>query len=59
MIQAKEKLQNYDGDVMILCGDTPLLKESTLKSLYQYHKESSAVTTNLLLFMKIHLGMEE
>ena len=47
VIQAKEKLQNYDGDVMILCGDTPLLKESTLKSLYQYHKESGAVTTIL------------
>lgn len=47
VLQAKEKLQNYDGDVMILCGDTPLLKESTLKSLYQYHKESGAVTTIL------------
>lgn len=47
VIQAKEKLQNYDGDVMILYGDTPLLKESTLKSLYQYHKESGAVTTIL------------
>ena len=47
VIQAKEKLKNYDGDVMILCGDTPLLKESTLKSLYQYHKESGAVTTIL------------
>ena len=47
VIQAKEKLQNYDGDVMILYGDTPLLKESTLKSLHQYHKESGAVTTIL------------
>ena len=47
VIQAKEKLQEYDGDVMILCGDTPLLRESTLKSLYNYHKESGAVTTIL------------
>lgn len=47
VIQAKEKLQNYDGDVMVLCGDTPLLKESTLKSLYEFHKESGAVTTIL------------
>lgn len=47
VIQAKEKLQDYDGDVMVLCGDTPLLKESTLKSLYEYHKESNAVTTIL------------
>ena len=47
VIQAKEKLKGYDGDVMILCGDTPLLRESTLKSLYDYHKESGAVTTIL------------
>lgn len=47
VIQAKEKLEDYDGDVMILCGDTPLLRESTLKSLYEYHKESGAVTTIL------------
>lgn len=47
VIQAKEKLEGYDGDVMILCGDTPLLRESTLKSLYEYHKESGAVTTIL------------
>lgn len=47
VIQTKEKLEGYDGDVMILCGDTPLLRESTLKSLYEYHKESGAVTTIL------------
>lgn len=47
VIQAKEKLEGYDGDVMILYGDTPLLRESTLKSLYKYHKESGAVTTIL------------
>lgn len=47
VIQAKEKLKGYDGDVMILYGDTPLLRESTLKSLYEYHKESGAVTTIL------------
>lgn len=47
VIQAKEKLEGYDGDIMILYGDTPLLRESTLKSLYEYHKESGAVTTIL------------
>ncbi len=47
VIQAKEKLQNYDGDVMVLCGDTPLLREETLRALYDFHKESKAVTTIL------------
>ena len=47
VIQAKEKLADYDGDVMILCGDTPLLREETLRNLYNFHKESGAVTTLL------------
>lgn len=47
VIQAKEKLQSYDGDVMILCGDTPLLREETLKELYQFHKNNQADTTIL------------
>ncbi|MGL4904543.1 MAG: bifunctional UDP-N-acetylglucosamine diphosphorylase/glucosamine-1-phosphate N-acetyltransferase GlmU [Cetobacterium sp.] len=45
--QAKEKLNNFDGTVMVLCGDTPLLKEETLKNLYNYHKTTGAVTTVL------------
>lgn len=47
VMQAKEKLKNYDGDVMILCGDTPLLKAETLKSLYDFHKSTNATTTIL------------
>ncbi len=47
VIQAKEKLADYDGDVMVLCGDTPLLREETLRDLYNFHKESGAVTTIL------------
>ena len=47
VIQAKEKLADYDGDVMVLCGDTPLLREETLRKLYNFHKESGAVTTIL------------
>ena len=45
--QAKEKLANYDGDVMVLCGDTPLLRAEKLKKLYEYHKEKGAATTIL------------
>ena len=47
VIQAKEKLKDFDGTVMILCGDTPLLREETLKNLYNYHKETGATTTIL------------
>lgn len=45
--QAKEKLANYDGDVMVLCGDTPLLRPETLKKLHDYHKAKGATTTIL------------
>lgn len=44
---AKDKLKDYDGDVMVLCGDTPLLRAETLKSLYEYHKKNNAITTIL------------
>ena len=34
-----------DGDTLILCGDTPLIKAETLKSLYEIHKkEENGVT---------------
>lgn len=47
VMQAKEKLKDYDGDVMILCGDTPLLKSETLKALFDFHKSTNATTTIL------------
>ncbi len=47
IIQAKDLLKDYDGDVMILCGDTPLLKHETLKEMYETHKKSGVATTIL------------
>ena len=47
IIQARELLKDYEGDVMILCGDTPLLRHETLKSMYEAHKKSGVSTTIL------------
>ena len=47
VLQAKDKLKDYDGDVMVLCGDTPLLREETLRDLYKFHKDTDSVTTIL------------
>jgi bifunctional UDP-N-acetylglucosamine pyrophosphorylase/glucosamine-1-phosphate N-acetyltransferase len=47
VMMAKEKFQNYSGDIMVLCGDTPLLKPETLKNLYLTHKKTGSVTTIL------------
>ncbi len=47
IMQAYELLKDYDGDVMILCGDTPLLRYETLKEMYEAHKKSGVATTIL------------
>jgi len=44
-------LKDYDGQVIILCGDTPLIKESTLKKFIEYHNNvSSDVTVMSTIF---------
>ena len=47
IMQAESLLKDYDGDVMILCGDTPLLRYETLKKMYETHKKSGVATTIL------------
>lgn len=42
IIQAKSHLENYVGDVIILCGDTPLLRKQTLENLYKTYQEEKA-----------------
>ena len=38
---AKEKLEEYKQDVLITCGDTPLIKEETLSKMISVFKEKS------------------
>lgn len=38
-------LENFDGLALILCGDTPLIKEETLKNFIEYHKNSNSDLT--------------
>ena len=40
-------LKNYRGDILILCGDTPLLNKTVIKELVDKHKESKTVCTFL------------
>ncbi|MFP4527104.1 MAG: sugar phosphate nucleotidyltransferase [Candidatus Kapaibacterium sp.] len=40
--QAEPKLEGFDGDVLILCGDVPLLRESTLRKFIDSHREADA-----------------
>lgn len=47
VMQAKDKLKDYNGVTMVLCGDTPLLREETLKKLYDEHIKTEASITIL------------
>lgn len=39
------QLENYDGLVLILCGDTPLVREETLKKFVEFHKSQNSDLT--------------
>ena len=36
------ELKGFDGDLLVLNGDVPLLQEETLSSLLKFHKKSNA-----------------
>ena len=38
-------LENFDGEVIILCGDSPLITEATLKEFEKYHKSINSDIT--------------
>ncbi len=45
--QTKEILKDYNGDILVLCGDTPLITANTVKRLASAHKETGASATLL------------
>jgi len=47
VLQTSEALKDFDGDVLVLSGDVPLLTEETVKALVGYHRTSGAVATIL------------
>ena len=38
-------LKDFDGEVIILCGDTPLITSETLKEFVEFHKKNNADLT--------------
>jgi UDP-N-acetylglucosamine diphosphorylase/glucosamine-1-phosphate N-acetyltransferase len=47
VLQAKDVLADYKGLTVILCGDVPLLKSATIKSLIDNHLADQAVVSVL------------
>lgn len=47
VLQAKDKFVGFNGDILILCGDVPLLPSSTVKGLLDCHFSTGAAITVL------------
>jgi bifunctional UDP-N-acetylglucosamine pyrophosphorylase/glucosamine-1-phosphate N-acetyltransferase len=45
VLQAREELSGYEGDVLVLYGDVPLIKEETLRALLEKHRKTRAAAT--------------
>ena len=45
--QARAALEGFDGDMLVLSGDVPLLSEKTVRALIGYHRTTDAVATIL------------
>ncbi|MGM0410624.1 MAG: bifunctional UDP-N-acetylglucosamine diphosphorylase/glucosamine-1-phosphate N-acetyltransferase GlmU [Bacillota bacterium] len=42
VMQAKKQIKAHDGPVLVLYGDTPLLKKTTIENLINSHQENNA-----------------
>ncbi len=47
LLSAAPALEDFDGDVLVCCGDTPLLTSQTLRSVVETHREGEATATVL------------
>ncbi len=47
----EEHFQDEESDILILCGDVPLLTAATIDRIYQIHKEQNASCTVLTAFL--------
>ncbi len=47
LLASQAALANFSGTIMVLCGDTPLLRAETLRQFYQAHQASGAQATVL------------
>lgn len=47
VMAAFSALDGFDGDVLVCCGDMPLIRRETYQALYQTHRETGALCTML------------
>jgi len=47
VLKAKNKLEDFEGEILILCGDVPFLGGGTIKNLVRTHRRTKAKATVL------------
>lgn len=47
VMQATDILKDKEGITIVVCGDTPLIKATTMEALFKHHEETSAKATIL------------
>jgi len=52
VLAARQALAGFEGDILLMAGDTPLLKEGSLQTLLSMHRETGALLSFLTSHMK-------
>ncbi len=52
VLAARGALKGFNGDVVVICGDTPLIRHDTIRAVIDRHKKSGAVATILTVDLK-------
>ncbi|HAI21532.1 MAG TPA: bifunctional UDP-N-acetylglucosamine diphosphorylase/glucosamine-1-phosphate N-acetyltransferase GlmU [Clostridiales bacterium UBA8153] len=47
LLQTRDRLEGIDGDILVVCGDTPLLDPQDLRDLMAMHRQERAAATIL------------
>ncbi len=56
LLCAEQSLNGFTGDLLLLCGDVPLLRDTTLRALLAHHRKTSASVTILTAQMQDPTG---
>ncbi len=52
VLQARSPLSDFEGTILVLCGDVPFLRVQTVKELIQTHQKTNAVASVLTAFLE-------
>jgi bifunctional UDP-N-acetylglucosamine pyrophosphorylase/glucosamine-1-phosphate N-acetyltransferase len=53
---AREAFEDFAGDIVILSGDVPLIRETTLRAMVEHHRRKQAAATLLTAFLAQPMG---